>query len=400
MDPEDDLDDAADIGSSDAEGLRTFLEREPRAKDAAPPAATVTPWLLESVGSMSGLRRMPIPTLPFRIGRRPGLELVLPSDLVSKTHAEVYERDGALRVRDLGSRNGTYLNRQPVRDAPLSDGDVLHVGDFEFRIVRRSDADEAADTSSTAAFDASLLSTFFPEGAKELRGMLEARAVEVAFQPIVRFPAGDVVAWEALGRGAHPRLPSDPLGLFRIAESLGVELELARLFRRRAVDVARDHARIAILFLNTHPAELGQPGLLESMEELRREAPGLELVLEVHESALARPDSMAELREQLAGIGVGLAYDDFGAGQARLLELAEAPPHYLKFDWRFITGIDHAPASRRRLVSSLVAAARELLVKTIAEGVETAAEAEVCERVGFNLGQGYHFGRPVPGDEV
>ncbi len=104
---------------------------------------------------------------------------------------------------------------------------------------------------------------------------------------------------------------------------------------------------------------------------------------------------MGTLRDRLAAMGVKLAYDDFGTGQARLLELAEAPPDYLKFDRRFVTGIDQAPASRRRLVASLVAAARELLVQTVAEGVETPAEAEVCERLGFNLAQGYHFGRPA-----
>jgi EAL domain-containing protein (putative c-di-GMP-specific phosphodiesterase class I) len=99
-------------------------------------------------------------------------------------------------------------------------------------------------------------------------------------------------------------------------------------------------------------------------------------------------------------MNVRLAYDDFGAGQARLLELAEAPPHYLKFDRRFVMGIDQAPASRRRLVASLVAAARELLVKTVAEGVETAAEAEVCRDLGFTLAQGYHFGRPASVDTL
>ena len=46
-------------------------------------------------------------------------------------------------------------------------------------------------------------------------------------------------------------------------------------------------------------------------------------------------------------------YDDFGAGQARLLELAEAPPHYLKFDHRFISGLDQAPLAKRRLLQSL-----------------------------------------------
>ena len=80
----------------------------------------------------------------------------------------------------------------------------------------------------------------------------------------------------------------------------------------------------------------------------------------------------------------------------RLFELAEAPPQYLKFDRRFVTGLHSAPITRQRLVSSLVAAARELLVKTIAEGVEDQHEAEACERAGFSYGQGYHFARPMP----
>ena len=104
-------------------------------------------------------------------------------------------------------------------------------------------------------------------------------------------------------------------------------------------------------------------------------------MLEIHESALAQTDFITWLRGRLLEINVGLAYDDFGAGQARLFELAEAPPHYLKFDRRFVTGLDHAPTSRQRLVASLVAAARELLVKTVAEGVETADEARrACAR--------------------
>jgi len=384
---------------SDAEELRSFLQRGPGGRSDVP-MPEPTSWMLESVGAGYEIRRMPIPILPFRIGRRPGLELVLPSDLVSKTHAEVYERNGDLRVRDLQSRNGTFLNRRPVSDEVLSDGDVIHIGDFEFRIVRRTDADDKADTSSTAAFDPSMLSHFFPEGAKELRGLIDSGAVGVVFQPLVRFPSRDVVAWEALGRGNHPKLPDDPLALFRIAESLGLEVGLARLFRRRAVELARRRPSLGVLFLNTHPNELGRPGLVESLEELRMLAPRVDLILEIHESALAQPAAMALLREQLAEINVGLAYDDFGAGQARLLELAEAPPHFLKFDWRFVTGIDKAPPSRRRLLSSLVAAARELLVKTVAEGIETPAEAEICERVGFTLGQGYHFGRPMPFDEA
>jgi EAL domain-containing protein (putative c-di-GMP-specific phosphodiesterase class I) len=188
--------------------------------------------------------------------------------------------------------------------------------------------------------------------------------------------------------------------LFKIAAVMGAEVKLSQLFRRKAVELARDRPSVASLFLNTHPLELNRPGLVESLEDLRAQAPHMDLTLEIHESALARPDSMAALRDRLSEIGVGLAYDDFGAGQARLLELAEAPPHYLKFDRKFVTSIDTAPSSRRRLLASLVAAARELLVKTIAEGVETEAEAEVCGKLGFTHAQGYHFGRPTPIDEL
>jgi EAL domain-containing protein (putative c-di-GMP-specific phosphodiesterase class I) len=162
------------------------------------------------------------------------------------------------------------------------------------------------------------------------------------------------------------------------------------------VELVRDRPEPPLLVLNTHPVELERPGLLESLEELRNFAPQVDLVLEIHESALAQTDFITWLRARLGEINVALAYDDFGTGQARLFELAEAPPHYLKFDRRFISDLDHAPTSRQRLVASLVAAARELLVKTVAEGVETEDESAACTRAGFSYAQGYHLGRPAP----
>jgi EAL domain-containing protein (putative c-di-GMP-specific phosphodiesterase class I) len=383
----------------DAEADRSFLRLAYPAPIAASPRAMIPDgdreFVLESVaGGSVGLRLMPIQPLPFRIGRRPGLELVLPSHRVSKLHAEIFEHDGVLKVRDHQSCNGTFVNHRPVSEAEIAEGDILHFGDFEFRIGRKRQ-EEPDDSSQTASFFPFSLSREFIEGGRDIRELIDTRALTVEFQPIVRLPGAGVSAHEALGRGLHPGLPRNPVELLRVAESIGAEVELSRLMRRKAVELADADGGIAALFLNTHPAELQAPGLVESMEELRSLAPQLDLTLEIHESALAQPAAIALLREQLSEINVGLAYDDFGSGQARLLELAEAPPHYLKFDRRFVAGIDHAPPSRRRLVASLVAAARELLVKTIAEGVETAAEAEVCARLGFTHAQGHHYGRPV-----
>jgi EAL domain-containing protein (putative c-di-GMP-specific phosphodiesterase class I) len=388
--------DTRDFNPAESVGLR---ERVAQARAAAGAPGT---WVLESpAGSDGSLRRTPIQPLPFRIGRMNGLELALSSNHVSKTHAEIYTDGLTLRVRDLGSRNGTFLNREAVTDGPLHDGDVLHVGDYEFRIARHLVEEECPDAEGTMLQTAPL-SRHFVSGAARVRELIDKAAVTMYFQPIVTLPGGRITAYEALGRGRFPDLPESPVELFDLAGGLGpdVQAELSRLFRRKAVELVKDRPEPPMLFVNTHPVELERPGLLESLEELRAFAPNVDLVLEIHESALANTDFITWLRNRLLEINVGLAYDDFGAGQARLFELAETPPDYLKFDRRFVTGLEKAPVTRQRLVASLVAAARELLVKTLAEGVENAEEAEACLKAGFTLAQGYHFARPMPIEKI
>jgi EAL domain-containing protein (putative c-di-GMP-specific phosphodiesterase class I) len=392
-------------GSRDTQrfGVPETAEMRARLLEARAAAGAAGLWVLETrLGEDGSVQRTPIQPLPFRIGRSPGHSLVLSSSHVSKAHAEIYTDGVVLHVRDLGSRNGTFVNRQAIEDVPLHDGDVLHVGDFEFRVARDVPEADGEDEAGGTLVRTAPLSRNFASGASQVRELIEKGAVTMVFQPIVQLPSTRVAAYEALGRGRHPGLPENPVELFDAASTLGPEAqaELSRLFRRKAVEMVKGRDEPPLLFLNTHPVELERPGLLESLEELRSLAPQVDLVLEIHESALAQTDFITWLRNRLVEINVGLAYDDFGAGQARLFELAEAPPHYLKFDRRFVTGLHHAPVSRQRLVASLVAAARELLVKTVAEGVETAEEAGACLRAGFSLGQGYHFGRPAPLEQV
>jgi EAL domain-containing protein (putative c-di-GMP-specific phosphodiesterase class I) len=366
-----------------------------RLSDSRATAGATGLWVLEShTREVGSVQRSPLRPLPFRIGRADGLSLVLPSAHVSKHHAEIYSDGLALRIRDLGSRNGTFVNRQAVTDSPLHEQDVIHVGGHEFRVVRVMPSQDASDT---APLGDTVLS-----GAVRVVELIRKQAVTVLFQPIVSLPSLEVAGYEALGRGSMPGLPQSPVELFDLAGAVGAEVqaELSRLFRRQAVELIRGRADPLLLFLNTHPADLETPGLVESLRELRAEAPDARLVLEIHESALAQPELMSWLHGRLAEIGVALAYDDFGAGQARLFELAEAPPEYLKLDRRFVTGIDSAPSSRQQLVRSLVAAVRELNVKAVAEGVETAAEAEACMSAGFLLAQGHRFGQPRPATEI
>jgi EAL domain-containing protein (putative c-di-GMP-specific phosphodiesterase class I) len=348
------------------------------------------------------LRRIAVHPLPFRVGRLVGLSLSLDSDSVSKEHAEIAMKDGALYVRDLGSKNGTFVNSKPVSEAPLSEGDILHFAQIEFR-VGRQELDESEDLGielSTASLREMKLPEQFVEGARELPELLEARQVTMLFQPIVALPSGAIAGYEALGRGRHTRLPELPLELFRVAAAVGAEAELSKLFRETAVGLVQQQLRFPALFVNIHHKELETSTLASDVVVLRERNPQLRLTLEVHERTLADLEGVERLRTQLGRAGVGIAYDDFGAGQARLLELAEVPPHYLKFDMAFVRGIDVAPESRRRLLASLLSVARELLVQTVAQGVETSEEADVCMRIGFTHAQGYFYGRPRPIAEI
>ena len=118
--------------------------------------------------------------------------------------------------------------------------------------------------------------------------------------------------------------------------------------------------------------------------------------MEIHEATVSDGAAMAELKDTLTELDIALAYDDFGAGQARLLELVEVPPDYLKFDMSLIRGIHTASAAKRNLVQTLVAMVRDMGIACVAEGIECQRELEFCRRAGFHFGQGYYLGRPAP----
>jgi EAL domain-containing protein (putative c-di-GMP-specific phosphodiesterase class I) len=105
---------------------------------------------------------------------------------------------------------------------------------------------------------------------------------------------------------------------------------------------------------------------------------------------------MIDLRKGLRDLNIKIAYDDFGAGQNRLVELGNAAPDVMKFDMGLIRDIDKGPFERVKVLRSIVQVVLDLNVVPLAEGIETEAEAKVCLELGFQLAQGYYFGRPAP----
>jgi EAL domain-containing protein (putative c-di-GMP-specific phosphodiesterase class I) len=318
--------------------------------------------------------------------------MTLPATSVSRDHAEFYLDGASLHLRDLGSTNGTFVNRKRITDEAVAAGDIIHFGEYEFRLG----CEDSHQSWGTIVMDELPRPQQLLKGTRELGELLRQGAVTTVFQPIVALPRGEVIGYEALGRGRYPGIPESPAELFEIGASLGVEADLSRLFRRKALETVCARGRLPMLFLNTHPSEIAEQGLLASLGELRRQVPGQPITIEIHEAAVVKAMRIADIRAGLRDHGLGLAYDDFGAGQARLLELSEVPPDLLKFDARFVRDVDRAPESKRRLLKSLVDIARDLGVEPLAEGVETAAEAAACIDLGFTRAQGFHFGRPIP----
>jgi EAL domain-containing protein (putative c-di-GMP-specific phosphodiesterase class I) len=360
-------------------------------------------WFLEAhVDDGQRRWRVPIATHPFFVGRRPGLGLTLISDAVSGLHARIYETEAGLRVQDLSSTNGTFLNRRRISDAPIQEGDVLHFADLEFRIGR-GDVEDTATSGATLTLPLADLDLprRFAETGQHLMRLLRQGAVTLHFQPVIGLKDGAVMGHEALGRGRLPELPEEPNDLFLVASSLGVEVQLSRLFRSKLRDFKQAGPKLGVVFLNSHPSELEDAETLESLVLLKEDVAPIPITFEVHERfAASSPAFVAGLRRQLRENGIAMAYDDFGVGQSRLVELADSPPDYLKFDISLVRGIDQAPASRQRVLASLVSAALDMGVVTIAEGVETAGEAATCAAIGFSHAQGFHFRRPRPGEEL
>lgn len=359
-------------------------------------------FYLESSGKVSNLpRHIHLDEFPATVGRHPDCVLQLSVERLSRMHAR-FELDGEmLTVRDLGSTNGTFVNHARVSEpTPLQVGDVLHLADHEFRLMADSIGDEPGgqgkSTGEETVVGMAALPRDFPLHMPAFFELLEHEQVTGYGQPIVT-AEGELYGLELLGRSEHPNLDEGPGQLFALAAALDTEVRLSRMLRRRCFAQASEAGLELPLFFNNHPTECNDMvALLDELHDLRREYPDLDLVFEVHETAVTDLGAMAEVKQELARMGIGLAYDDFGAGQARLLELVEVPPDYLKFDMGLIRDMTDRESPRFRLLAELNRMIAGMGIKTLIEGVEDETTAGLCREIGIDFMQGFLFGRPSP----
>ncbi len=355
-------------------------------------------YYLESSGKDASLpRHLPLDDFPAVIGRHPECNIQLGVDRVSRRHARVDYSGSSLVVEDLGSTNGTFVNhRQIFQPTVINVGDVVHLADHEFRLMMGREVSRGQSRGDETMVGMTALPRDFPLKMPAFFQLLEEGLVAGFCQPIVT-ASGEPFALELLGRSTHPSLDEGAGELFALAGALEAEVRLSRLLRQRCFEEASRRGLTMPLFFNNHPVEcedLG--GLMDELHRLRGLYPDLALVFEVHESAVTDLGAMAEVKSELRQLDIELAYDDFGAGQARLLELAEVPPDYLKFDMALVQDLTEAGSARYRMLESLNSMIADLGVSTLVEGVELEETVELCRRIGIDYMQGFYFGRPRP----
>ncbi len=245
---------------------------------------------------------------------------------------------------------------------------------------------------------------FAPTVADVLNG-IAAGQIEPFFQAVVELGSGNVVGAEALARWRHPSrgilgpevfLP--PLAQAGYLDELSwIMLSMSAMEMGRW---PRDNQRLTVS-VNVSATSLADPGYADAVTQIVT-GHGLEpseMILELTETeAILNVAAALENLTRLRIKGFGLAIDDYGIGYSSMQALSSMPFTELKIDRSFVAGAASDP-KYRLMIGNAIAVARQLRLKTVAEGVETRAEYELLAGLGCDRVQGYFVSRPLEGSE-
>jgi diguanylate cyclase (GGDEF)-like protein/PAS domain S-box-containing protein len=238
-----------------------------------------------------------------------------------------------------------------------------------------------------------------------LRQALQRNEFVLYYQPQIELETGRIFAAEALLRWKRPDGDIMSCGDFvDVAEESGLILPIGEWALREActqLGVWRrsefPELRIAV---NLSARQFYQPGFHHIVTHILEEAglPAQALELEITESMLMQPtDDNLHTLSQLHAMGVQLSIDDFGIGYSCLAYLRRFPVHALKIDRSFVDAIGTDDNSAQ-IITAIVALARSLQLKIVAEGVEQPEQAAFLKAQGCEAAQGFYYAKPVPAE--
>ena len=242
----------------------------------------------------------------------------------------------------------------------------------------------------------------------QLRQALDNGDLHLVYQPIVQLPDGRITGVEALvrWRNAEGQFIS-PDVFIPVAERSGLIVGLGEWALRTACQQAvrwrsrPGGASIRGVNVNVSARQLREPGFAALVAELLREL-GLcpvFLTIEVTETAVFDGGRALDELRALDRLGVRIALDDFGTGHSSLGLLRTCPVDILKVDKSFIDGIT-GTTEQAAIATSLVEIAKGLGLRAVAEGVESADQAERLHQLGYQYAQGFYFAGPLSVDKI
>jgi diguanylate cyclase (GGDEF)-like protein len=228
----------------------------------------------------------------------------------------------------------------------------------------------------------------------------------LALQPVIDLATGWPTGVEALIRWRHPRRGElQPLEFIDVVENSELVGPFSGYVIDRALALAAQWASQGLtlpISVNLSPRSLLDPALPGMVEDLlhRHGVPANRLILEITETVVV-PESrtVTEVLAALRQMGVQLAVDDFGTGYSSLTFLTRVRVDEVKVDRTFVAKMAESPEATA-IVQTIVELARQLRLRVVAEGVETAEQRAVLTRLGCDSAQGFHFFRPMPAEKI
>jgi predicted signal transduction protein with EAL and GGDEF domain len=331
--------------------------------------------------------------------------------LADVTHTEDVERI-ALRIMTRLSEPIALQTHNPVVTPSIGIALYPQDGEDADSLVRNADtAMYAAKADGRACFrfydeEMNARSVEHLKLEEDLREALRSNQLELRYQPQIETETGKVVSFEALVRWKHPsRGMISPADFIPVAERTGQIIELGEWV---LAEVARNCLYWDSLGLpgfrvcvNISPLQFNQPNLLHQVQGFLSNS-GMDadrLELELTESAIMTDgESNISKLSELKSLGLDLAVDDFGTGYSSLSYLRRFPINTLKIDQSFVADMQSADGAA--IVDAIIALAKALNMRSIAEGIETEAQLAYLAERGCDLLQGFFFARPLYPEDV
>lgn len=245
---------------------------------------------------------------------------------------------------------------------------------------------------------------------KELLDAIEHREFFLLYQPIFDIEKNRIESFEALVRWQHPgRGLLEPHEFVPFAEECGLIVELGEYIFQSVCDQIRiwwtelpeDQHRMKVN-VNLSARQIKEDSFLEMMLKSVNAAgvPASAIQLEITESLLLQDgDDAVETLNRVQKCGFGVVLDDFGTGYSSLSYLDQLPVDILKIDRAFVQKLDSSDGSDS-IIRMILALARSLNMKVIAEGVETSAQADRLRDIQCDLVQGYFYAKPMDANKA